>query len=573
MDVNAEIGSGTEIDAMLVEAGRTIFSERTIFNIQIFDHLLESSDERLDESIAILAEDRLESRGFIASYFANGAEIGRLVAALAPRWPGILTFLHTDGSVSDSQRRQLLDGALGAISDEIVYDTNPALGVFIQNDWRSFASLTDAGLVNSVDALVRVLEQAEVRFDVLSEVSPDLIPGSVARSLYELTSANVTSALGGEENLALNNIRGLNADVFGYVVANLTTYVEIQNSSLATEFTIDDHDDFVATLNALPNSSADDLWAIVAGSVRLRITGLMTLNERYWPLIARAKLLVPSMSNVSTYIEKLGSVDDDLAALLNEAHEVSDLEGADEAQQRALALLLVNSPAILAHQRIKLASTLEYSQPLRVSEILFDSSDPVFVGRLVSAGLIEDEANSFEQLGDLPWPSKRAYILASSIFTSYIDEVTFRPVDLQALAQDAQITDSVKGVLLDRFETLLPSLTKQAMAALGQFALSSGTSAGGSKLLAMANAGVNTDLVVRLASSESPALTVDELLAILRAMPEQYRKLTSLNGQTKLPNTPADLWLADRLVELEQVSSRDRQPTGNEFRVNLRRST
>jgi hypothetical protein len=572
MDVNAEIGTRSEIEAMLIEAGQGVFAEQSIFNIQIFDYLLEKRDARLHESVALLTLDRPERLEFLAAYFTNGAHVQQFVAELAPQWPRILTFLHTDNSVKEEERKPLLDEAMASLSDDLSYDASSGLGTFIQSDWRSFSTLTKDGKAVSPDTLIDVLDAADVEFDVLADVAPNLQPGVVTHRLYALTSANLTTALHGEDNLALDRVRSLDADVFKYLAANLSSYVEIQAGSPSTLFTIEDRTNFVETINELTSSSVDDLRSVVEGSIGLSIVRLTALNEKIWPLVAWAKKLTANFANVTAYIKKLGAIDDDLGVTLEESESISDLDDVDEVEQRELALSIINSHSVRADQRIKLVKSLDYSQPLLVTEIIFDGSEPAFVGDVLTSGLIVDEAESFEQLGDLPWDAKNSFILASSKFVNYIDEIDFTVDDLQSLVQDDETPDEVKAAVLANLASFTSSLNKAALAALAQFAISSGTSIGGTRILTMATARIDSDLIVRLLLAESTPLTLDDLLAVLRVMPEQYGKLASVNGSTRLPKTEADLWLADRLVELDQVSSRDPEPKGNDFRVNLHRT-
>lgn len=82
-----------------------------------------------------------------------------------------------------------------------------------------------------------------------------------------------------------------------------------------------------------------------------------------------------------------------------------------------------------------------------------------------------------------------------------------------------------------------------------------------------------SDLTVRPVAAEAANLTLDEVLPILRVLPKPYVKLAGLDGRTTVPNTEADVQLIDRLIELEQVTSRDLDLIGEDFRVNSKRGT
>jgi hypothetical protein len=571
MDVNAEIGSESEIEAMLIEAGPSILGERSIFNVQIFDYLLGTGDKRLETPVSKLASGGRDEREFITSYLANGLHADRLVALLAPAWADVLVFLSQNPSVSDSQRLSLIDWALASLSEDISYATTSELGAFVQEGWRALGVLTRAGEAAHPNSVIDVLSSAGTTFDVLSDVSPDLVEGVVARGMYSLNVDNLTVALAGEANLSLNRIRAVDANVFEHVTAHLAEYIEIQAASPSTEFAIDEIEAFVPTINELADNSTDQLRAVVTASTDLTITNLSPLVTKAWPLVAETGRLTPSFSNVTKYLEEFGAVDDALAATLNEADSISKADEADDGQQRKLALALINSSAVIPGKRIELARGLEYDDTLVPSEVDFKNSDPDFVGEVLAAGLVADSSESFGQLADLAWAFKRSYVLRSSGFKDYLDEVEFSPSEWRSLVEDSQISNDVKAAVLARANVLSPVLAEPAMSALAEFALSTAQPVSGDVILAMAKSGVKSDLTVRLMAAEVADLSLDELIPILRVLPKAYVKLAGFNGHTKVPNTEANVQLVDRLIELDQVSSRDPNPRGEDFRVNLKR--
>lgn len=571
VDVNADIGTGPEIDAMLEEAGDTIFAERSIYNIQLLDHLLAKGDARLDRSMRLIATDGAEEREIRAAYFSNGSHVEALVVRLAPLWAGVFSFLLSDESVAEGQRIGLIDAALGSISDKISYEADATLGEFIRSNYRELATLAGAKHVASIESVLTVLKKAKARFASLEALSGELKPGAIKESLYDLTEANLTVALDGEENLSLDNIRSVNESVFHFVVENLGTYVEIQQHSKATEHTIDDHKNFVSVLNELADNKPGDVMAVVKGAAPVIVTKITALNEKLWPVVAETENLQANYANITEYIDRLGGIDDELAATLNASTVVVDLDAADEPGKRALALAIVESEAVGNEKRVVLAKSLGLASPLLVSELSLADEDPSLTGLLLKANLIEDSAESFDALGEASWTVKRAFIQSSAAFSTYVADIEFSRADFASLAQDPSISEGIKKAIVLNLTAFTDSLGQVALDTLAQFAVGAKIAVGPANLLAMATAGVATNSLVRLISFEIDSLDIDDLLAVLRVMPDRYRRLTTTGGHTKIPITPEDLRLADHLVEVGQVSSREPSPSGSVFRVNLKR--
>ncbi|GAB3137664.1 YobI family P-loop NTPase [Marisediminicola antarctica] len=571
VDINAEIGTGPQIDAMLDEVGDTIFAERSIYNIQLLDHLLVKEDARLDRSMRLIAGDGADESAIRTAYFSSGSQVEALVARLAPLWSSIFNFLLKDESVADEQRVGLIDTALSAIIDKISYKTDAALSGFMRSHFSELATLSGAKPVASIDAIVTLLTKANVRFEKLHALSNQLKSGAVEHSLYDLTNENLIAALDGEENLALDRIGSINDDVFRYVAQDLTMYLEIQMNSEVTENTIEDHKNFISVLNELADNEPGDVTAVVERASRVIVNKITALNEKLWPIVAQTEHLKASYANLTEYIAKRGGIDSELAGTLNASTEIVDLQAADEPGKRTLALAIVASDSIGNEKRAELAKSLGLASPLLVSELSLADEDPSLTAALLASDLIEDSAASFYALDAATWPVKRAFIRRSAAFATYVDEIGFSKPDFVSLAQDPETSEEIKKAVVLNLYAFTDSLSRPALDALAQFVIDCGIAVGLANLVAMATAGVTSTSLVRLISLEIDSLELDDLLSVLRLMPDRYQRLTTTGGHTKIPNTIEDLRLADHLVAAGQVSTRDSSPTGNVFKVNLKR--
>jgi hypothetical protein len=570
VDINAQIGTGPQIEAMLDEVGAGIFAERSIYNIQLLDHLLSNGDARLDRSMRLIGGDGEEDVAIRTAYFSGGHQQQALVSRLAPIWPGALEFLVTDESVSEDQRTELFDTALSALSDKYSYVTSPAIRDFIQANYLGMGTLTGQRHLDSMEAVLVVLKEAKVTFASLVSLSAALKPFAVEHSLYELTEANLTVAVEGEPDLALDNLRSASECVFEYAVDNLSTYLEIQDNSEATTHTIASHENFVAVLNALASKEPSEVLEVAERCSSVVVTKIAAIDEKLWPIVAQTGKLAPSYSNVASYLDKRGGLDEELAATLRSTDEITDLDSVDEPSRRALALTLLTSDKLDYRKRVQLAASLSLASPLPLEDLHLADEDPGMAGAVLMEDLVEDSAASFEALGTAAWSVKSSYIQASDEFADYVESIDFSIPDFASLTQDAAISDDVKQTVVLNLSTFASSTGRVALNALAHFAVSKDLLVGSSNLLVMATAGVDASALVRLIALEIDSLAHDDLLAVLRLMPEKYRKLTTTGSYTKIPLTTADLRLADHLVAVHQVSTRESSPSNSEFRVNLR---
>lgn len=571
VDINAEIGTGPQIAAMLDEVGDGIFNERSIYNIQLLDYLLASEDARLDRSMPLIGGDREEDFAIRTAYFASGHEQAALVTRLTPSWTGILEFLVTDESVAEEERSELLDIAFSALSAKHRYLTSPVVRDFIQSNYLKMKALVGGREVNSLEMVVAVLKDASVTFASLSSLSVALRPSAVENSLYELTEANLTAAIDGETNLALDNLRSASESIFAYAAGNLSAYLEIQASSVTTSHTIASYKNFTGILNSLANRDLNDVLKVAERSSGVIVNKIANLDEKLWPIVAQTGKLAPNYSNVASYIEKVGSIDMHLARTLKAADEITELESVAESDKISLALTLLTTNQLNYEKRVQLAVSLGLEAPLSIADINLAGEDAGMAGAVLAAGLVEDSATAFEGLAAAPWPVKSSYIQASEDFVGYVRSIDFSADDFASLVQDNSVSDDIKETIVLNLSDFGSSTGRVALDVLARLALSKALTVGAANLLVMASADVDASPIVQLIALEIDSLVLDDVLEVLRLMPERYRKLTTTGGHTKLPLTNANLKLADHLVAVRQVSSRDPNPTGSEFRVNLRR--
>lgn len=571
MDEHAEIGSGTEIEAMLDEAGDALFVERSIFNVQIFDHLLEGGDTRLEPSLIRLGLGGADEDRFLSAYLSNGHQLNEFVAGLTPHCLGLPLRIFEDASIDEEQRVQLLDTTLASLTADGNYAATGELGKFITQNYLSLQSIVRESTVTSNAALADLLLACRVSFPLLSQLSSDLRPLAVARCLYDFSHVNLTDALNGEANLSLDNIRSRDDDVYRYVIAHLAEYLKIVDGAEGTSHTIDVHSNLIPVLNDLASCEGSVVEGVIARATNATVVRLSSLKATIWPLIAAAGRLKASHENISSYIESVGQIDHALTTSLALASRIAGLEEVDQPTRRGLAISLINCTYLTYGKRVQLVRSVSLSQPLAVSELNPEGIDDELAGTLLSNKLLEESAANFTALAPAGWPAQRGFMNASEDFVGLLPAIPFTTSTMRLLAQDPLTPDAVKQTVVMHLEQFEGCLSPEALSALGRFALDHRLSVSTENIMRLARNRVAATTLVGLIDVRGKSLEIDEIVAVLALMPDNYRKLTTYNGHTVLPNSPEDIRLADRLIAADRVSTRDKSPVGGALRVNLRR--
>jgi len=372
MDVNGEIGSAAEIDSMLDEVGSSIFTERSVYNVQLFDHLLEVNDSRLSLSIRKLANWGEEEQTFVQTYLVSGSSRRELLSRLAGYWDGIFVYIASHSTVSEGDRLALFDAALQNISQRRDYDADETTTKFIEANYQRLEALSTVVDDETAAALVKLLEKLNVELESLDQLSDAVVTGAVQKSLYALTEANLVTALHGEVDLTLDKIQSQDPMVFSYVSRNLNRYLEIQDQSATTDATFTEPERFIPILSLLAEAPELDLLSVVERAPSgWQMKSIKGVAPFIWPALAATSRMATSYTNVTAYLEIAGgAIDEPLAKLLSGADVISDTDAVDEADKLKLASAIVNCVVLPTTKRVQLISSINMDSPMDVSEVL-----------------------------------------------------------------------------------------------------------------------------------------------------------------------------------------------------------
>jgi hypothetical protein len=571
MDVNADIGADADISAMIDEVGRTIFVSKSIFNIQIFDFLLSSDDHRLGDALELLLLIDDEKTGFIDAYFGGGKHRAALVEKLAPRWPSILSYLSTSSFIKEGDRTTLFDVAIRAMAPDITYEADKRSRDFVSVNYVKMTTLTEQSelVPESFLAWLKMLGVLLSELDLLSERIRSQV---VEQTLYAVTLENLQIALGATSELALDDLREDAEGVYTHVIAHLDAFLKIHAVWPGASCPIRLAANFVNILNdasSQPDAAIDALVSKVPTS--WRIENLTSVDQKAWASVVSNAHLKLTFANIAAYLEER-TYDEPLAHALSVDQKVLEVDDVDLEDQIALATQTLNSSLLATDIKVKVAKSILVNEVAPYAVIERASVSETLVRELVKTQLIEDSAESFNHFAASAWEVKRGFIQGSTSFAEYLPETELADDDYALIVESDDIGTDVKDSLIESIVDLESSLDARAVNSLLKYVDGRKMTLNAGQLLVLVRSGADADALVPVIVRVLDALSQDELLAILKGMSDPYRRLSITGTWFNLPNTPSNLALADGLRGRDLVSSRDSDPRGPEFRVNMRQS-
>ncbi|WP_394686155.1 hypothetical protein [uncultured Microbacterium sp.] len=570
MDINAPVGDATEIAAMIDDAGDTFFSGRSVFNIDVFDALLTSSDPRFTTSLKNLAAMGDDAAIFLDAYVSSGNYPEKLFAALTPYWPDVFQYLVVSDIVGDDRRLALLDAALGAADPTTPYSTPAELRELVEAEYASISTLTTDQDV-APEGAMRVMTALDPKLADLRNLSKSLREHAIERSLYVIDLNNISLALGDGASVALDQIAATHGQVYTYLIDNLPDYVRVFQDWPKPAHTIDTIDGFVQTVNDIasqPRDAVSEVLANAAGSWSIR--KIESASATVWPVLMGTGHIKHTFANLARYVDARG-IDDDAAAWLEQTPQLSEVANVEEPKKLELAAAVVNSPLLSADTKVATLLSLALDGHLPITSLENGAVTGEAMQALVSNGLVEDSEDTFEYLDGADWGVRRGFILGSRSFHDYFAELTLSREDITAIITDPAVKANVKDAILANLTSLESRLTPEAAGSAAEHAIAVNASLVAPQILVLARSHAPAPTLVKLIDHLSPATTTAELLSILGAMPGPYDRLVEAGGWVRLPNTAEDIRLADNLDARGVVSSRDPEPVGETFRVNKHR--
>ncbi|WP_147525156.1 YobI family P-loop NTPase [Cellulomonas timonensis] len=558
-DVTFEFLGTVNIDAVIEEERDRFLEGEAIFNLEAFDHLLATAPQRLSVALTRLADDSEESTAFLDAYLTRD-HIEALVRLLAPQWPGIFTYLATEGRLAPDVALHLSDIAIQAASAQITYKTSTHASDLLRALTAHGSVFVDPDTPRDLDVLVSLLHQFEIEIADLRPLADIVREESVRQRLYPITAINLRTAIGAD-SISLDTLWA-DPDVYQHARAHLQTYLEALPTD---EFSLLPGGPWRDVVNDLATHQPSLLQdAVERSAADVRVASLSEVDESAWGVLARTGRFEPTASNLTHYLQAW-SADEDLTTYLTLVNDDVELDLV-EPETSALALTLVNSAPLPPHRLVPLVQRLKPT-PLGISDLTADAAPSVPL--LVAAGLLPDDARAYQFLRTYPWAARHELVIASETFAGYLTELDLDQEEFHALATQSDVPASVKAKLLADLATFEDVLDAPSATSLAQWAHAHDHEVGLPGVVLLAENGASATSVLDVLAPIVGVLDWNEIVPVLTALGSPYDELmvTGVHKWLPLPASDGLRQLLRRLESLERVTSFDEPLGRDEFTI------
>lgn len=572
-----------DVAAIVQDRGHTVLRERGMFNISVVDHLLapkiedEDSDafgERTRQGAVLvrsLMDDGDDARTFFDAYFLAGAQREALVRRLAERWAGVFNLVISRADIEEDERIALFGSALESMSDGIKYQVSGnEFRPFVEQSFAAIPVLTSKSTsADTADRVAARLAEAGVRLTSLTPLGKEMRRAVAEVDGYEINRENLVLA-NGNDALALDELRSNNKTVYDYVLKDVGAYLLALDEKSNESQTIARANDLAAIVVDLVDSDLDRLADVLDRAAKgASVESLSTVPVGAWPTLADHQDFPLDFANVTAYITTIGEIDEHLAHALSQAKSIEAPKDSDQdalvelAGQLLAASGTIPDPAV----RVELVVSLGLEEWLPLASV--PSEKGQLIGLLLEHEVIDDDVSVFGLGPVQDWATREFAISKSAKFATYVTTTELPTSAVAPLMRSALVSGAVKNVVLERADEFVAADHRTALTGLAEYANRKGTKLPVALVTRMASAGVTNTLVVQLLAPILSQLDASQLSLVLTSLGSDYATASARNGKhPRLPDTPADWAIAERLVEVELA--RSHSASGGKIKVNMR---
>lgn len=573
--------SAEEVLAIVAERGESVLREHGMYNTSVADCLFaahragETEEDYVKRkgyaaifarSLSANADDEV---AFFDVYFVNGAEQRPLIQTLSRRWAGVFSLIMTRTELSDEERLGLFSSALEALGGEETYlASEPAAQLFIEQHIGAIPALTSP--VTGVDAARKIAKNiaaTSIKFSVIAPFGETVRQELIGVNAYKVSRENLGLVLS-PDTIALDEIRDANAQVYDYVLSNLSDYVAAVRSGDGAARTVANGTELATIVADVAKRDFSRLAAVLDGAVPgATVELLSTVPTEAWPLLADRKQWPATLENVTAYIDDAGGLDDHLGGLLSDAGGIQVPSEAAQPELMTLAVTILAGSAVFPDP----ATRVDLVASLGLDEWVSPNHVPVepgrLIGLLIASEVISDDAASYALALALDWPTREFAISESASFVSYMTPVQVPPGDVAPLIESQLVPSAVKDVILERAYAFVPVDDRVPLAALARYAESKGLAVPIPLVLRMAISGVGAAGLMPVLSRVLEQLDKPQLVSILTSLGGKYSALAHTgHDKPKLAATAQHRALLERLKVHGIVNTYSEK--NSEFKVN-----
>ncbi|MEV8339698.1 DNA-binding protein [Leucobacter sp. NPDC077196] len=537
-----------DVEAVIRERGARSLADPALFNIAILDYLLGANNADADVMIAALARLDEDSKKFLASYLGSGVSNEALVKNLTSRSPRLLNYLIADVELDDETRTKLVSACLASLEVKTKQTVTEKVKAFLAANYAQLPAIASTALPTArADGIALLFKDAGLSLPDLSGTSDVVRPAFVKLGLYEMSLSNLQAAVGDEVGLGLDQLRATHrADVYAKAIAELPGYLDAVDGHTATNHAADR---FHVVIGEVHEASPKLLERFIeAASDESHIADLEDVPEETWPVLAAHDKFPATFSNVTRYIEQIGSVDVNLAVVLASGEEIIEHEDADEDEKRSLAVALISTrSALSAELRAKLAESLGLKACLVVADLPVESGD--LYPELVARRVISDDAATYEHLASTDWATRERVIAVSPKFTEWLTPELLG-ADVAKVLSSASVTDEAKRIIIESAGEYTSAGGVAGLVEIGKAARRFGILVSFSVVEQMAIHRIGKSEVLHHLMPYLNSTSDAELFGVLNSLGGNYAQLTRFGrDKPKVPNTPDNLRLLESLKQ------------------------
>lgn len=555
--------------------GADLFTDPSVFNISIVDHLLEKRTKAAATVARTLARLGEQERSFVDTYVAQSEHGAELLAVMAPTWPGVLIYAADEAPVDSTTRLRLLDAVLRALPHDR-YDVNAGLRQFIETKYHSLEAVTNPDTAERADIVLGVVGASQAVLSLLGPLDDRAREAAVEKRLYPVTEQNLHDLSPGN-SISLDVLRGHDRRVYEYVIERLPDYLDAFGESPSTAYTVQDANRFegiVAEVAAAADAAL--LGRIIAkADPTCAIPALAKVPAAAWSFLASGDRTDPTFENVKHYIDEFDGFDHDLGSLLSGRRQITEVEDAPDDERLEVAVVILAARAEIPDvaTRVELAGSLNPGE-IPATRLTPEAGD--LIARLLKAGMLADDEAAFDARLMVDWSTYEAAIQASSAFRTVVSPALLKSSHLRDLLGSALIAREVKDAVLMRLTEYLADATPAETTSVAQVLNEHQWSVGYEGFVALVQAGASTEEVVELIARRGEELEIEDLKALLRAMGEPYLLVADRGGgRPRFPLDEAHDKILTRLVDdtISKVARKDFKRHGEQFVAHLKQPT
>ena len=574
MYLDYEFTSKNAVVNLLEQVPREFTSSVSALNIQVVSYLLENKN-RIDEAKSIVTyivtHNNADVQTFLNAFFNEStAPREDLVRMLTQHpWRKVFEYLAGHPGIPDRETRlRLFDTALLSAEPISSYKIGDRTKVLIESYYSYLAAVTeDHACENTTSRIFEMLEVIGLTVSDLEVLNAHLRDRIVNAHMYDINVKNLRLALDIDGVPTLDEVHAKTI-VWELCRNHIADYVSAMENDFLGQSIILRDDTLIKIIEEQCDVWANDqLRDIIARSApSAAIATIEDVPAQTWSVVVDSKRMVPTVANLLAYV-KLHGVDKELSTLLagdrDEPVELQNIQEVAGEDRNALAVQLLNASEYLsANNRVRLVGQLSLESEIEPTSVI---PSPNLLAQALKTGLLPDTFESFAHFATGGWESVSDAFAVSKKISEFMRPALVEDFVVEFL-EDQEIPCALRRIVVENLGEYVPNDDKQALEAVGQFALEHEIWLPLEDIRRIARVTQNSNVIPKqLAHAEN--VSADDLFVILTSLGRPYDKMLEGSGvEFHLPASAHNVKLVERLQSAGRIEI-IQEPVGKNMRI------